>query len=124
MGRKKLAYVITDGILPHVYTLLRTAICDLHFSISVDVGSKHQNQYLGIVIRFIENDTWNLRVTCIDIPHVRESGAESLVNVVMEKLISLCGSEENVKRFLIACMTDNCNTRRGKFSYTCKQMTS
>lgn len=111
MKRMKLTYLVTDALYPYVSLILKEELANVPFSLHVDEGNKSDSQYLAVVIRYLEKDSWKSRVTCLDMPRLVSSDSESIVRTITETIHERIGPQAN----LLALMTDNCNTMRGLY---------
>lgn len=66
--RGKQAYTITDSIHPYIENVLRDELEGLPLSIAVDVATKNNTQFMGIMVRYMKSDSWEVISTCSESP--------------------------------------------------------
>lgn len=104
----KIAYLIKDAIFPYLRQQLSGVLKDTWFTLHIDEANKCR-LHLGIVIRYMKQDDWNIYVQSLDLPALNSTTAESITDALLEALKEMGIPESK----LICIMSDSCNTMRG-----------
>lgn len=112
MGPDKIAYTIREAVYPH---LKDCVVADVKksewYSLQIDEANKLK-EFLGIVVRYVDPETLEPKVVCLDLPNLTCCDAKSISDTVKTSVISDIGMDP---KQCLSVMSDNCNTMRGKF---------
>jgi hypothetical protein len=108
----KLKYLLTDAIFPYVRDAVVEEIKQApNYTIFLDEANKFRS-YLGVVVRYMPENSWDIKTVCIDLPSVTSGDATTIAKAISGGLSKL-GVDP---RKCLSIMTDNCNVMRGKFA--------
>ena len=94
--------------------LISIVTCD-YFSCSVQIDEANKGaKYLGIVARYLPNNSFSAKVVCIDPPVLSSTTSEQMAASVINALDECRLQKKNC----VAIMTDSCNAMRGAKSGT------
>lgn len=117
LKESKTAYVIKDAIFPFLQNQLALDLANTEFSIHIDEANKIRN-HLGIVVRYMPSNSWDLIIQSFDIPAILNTNAETISSTTLDSFMALDIPTSN----LIAVMSDSCNTMRGQKSGVIKRL--
>lgn len=109
LGPDKISYIINEAIAPHIKQHISKEISAVDaYSIHIDEVNKNYG-YMGLVLRYLPKDSWNVKTVCCDLPVLTSGNAKSITEAISSSLIKL-----NIpKRTCVAVMSDSCRTMRG-----------
>lgn len=109
LGSTKIAYLLTEALYPHLRETILTDVRNAKwFALHLDESNKGA-KYLGIVVRYLPKDSFDVRVVCLGLPSLQCTSAEDISDCISE-MVNECRLD---KANCLAVMSDNCNVMRG-----------
>lgn len=110
LGPDKLAYLIREALCPYLKQAVLGDISKSEFyTLQVDESNK-QKSYLGVVVKYVDPETFVSRTACIDLPMLSHGDSEAIADAVIQTIVK---SELDADKCL-SIMTDNCNVMKGR----------
>lgn len=90
LHKTKISYLLTEALFPYLREVILTEVKATDwYALHIDESNKG-NKYLGIVLRYLPKDSFNVHSVCIDLPDLENASAESLATAVSQMTVD-CG---------------------------------
>lgn len=105
----KISYLLTEALFPYLREVVLAEVRDAEwYALHLDETNKGA-KYLGIVVRYLPRDSFDVHAACIALPSLASTTAEVLAEAVSEMAMECDLKKPNC----LAVMSDNCNVMRG-----------